>query len=205
MGTYIMEGDYAKARETRDKIPVNFTLTEEALTEHAYYYNLSEIAIEALENSVHYSELSASEVLQVQAVADSSAGPAGTMAQGLLNVFYGYQYEFTPKIPQGGHQRPAAPSGPGNNGKPAGAYQPLTAMPNPARDAVAFYYNLREETAAAVLRVYDINGQLAKTFELEGPKGHLSWDASGFAHGVYYCKIEQQGKAYPALKLVLMK
>lgn len=117
----------------------------------------------------------------------------------------GYQYEFTPKIPQGGHQRPAAPSGPGNNGKPAGAYQPLTAMPNPARDAVAFYYNLREETAAAILRVYDINGQAVKTFEMEGPKGHIGWNTGSFGRGVYYCKIEQQGKSYPALKLVLMK
>ncbi|MCO6488165.1 MAG: T9SS type A sorting domain-containing protein [Phaeodactylibacter sp.] len=82
---------------------------------------------------------------------------------------------------------------------------PLAAMPNPARDAVALYYNLKEETAAAVLQVYDINGQLVKTFEVEGPKGHIGWDAGGFAHGVYYCKIKQQGKAYPALKLVLMK
>lgn len=204
-GTYIMEGDYAKARETRDKIPVNFVLTEEALTEHTHYYNLSEVAIGALENGVHYSELGTPEVLQVQAVADNSTGPAGTMAQGLLNVFYGYQYEFTPKIPQGGHQRPAAAPGPGYNDSAISAYQPLTAMPNPAKDAVIFYYNLKGETAAAALQVYDINGQAVKTFELESQKGHITWEAGGFARGVYYCKIEQQGKAYPALKLVLMK
>lgn len=203
VGTYIREGDYTNARTARDQIPEKFALTEEALTEHNQYYNLSEIAIGALERGVHYSNLSAPEVLQVEAVADNGAGLAGAMAKGLLNVFYGYHYEFTPKVFLEGQQRPAAP--PGHNINPVEAYQPLTAMPNPARDAVSFYYNLKEGAAPAVLRVYDINGQAVKEMALEGPKGRLNWDTGGYARGVYYCKVEQQGMAYPALKLVLIK
>lgn len=77
-------------------------------------------------------------------------------------------------------------------------------MPNPARERVTFQYNL-ESDVPATLSLYGINGNFIRLFALEGQQGQFDWQTERLPQGIYYCRANQPGKAYPSLKLVLVK
>ncbi|MCB9293733.1 MAG: T9SS type A sorting domain-containing protein [Lewinellaceae bacterium] len=203
VNTYLLDSNYTVARAVRDSIPVKFSLKGIDSTEHLLYVGLSEIAIDALKNDIHYASLDSATVLEIQGIADSSLRLAGAMAQGLLNVFYGYNYKLAPYAPAPPSQRPYVPSG--NNNDATDAYQPLTVRPNPAKGGVVFSYSLPNLGIPATLAVYNIYGHVVKEFLLQEESSDIRWDAGQVSRGIYYCQIRRKGKTYPALKLVLAK
>jgi len=203
VGSYLLEGDYASARSVRDSIPTTFDLQGNGLAEHTHFTNLLEIAITAMENSIPASGFDTARVAQVQAIADASNGLAASLAQGLLNFYYGYNYQLLPEAIGGGQQGLAAPPS-GQFSTQTASGQPFVAMPNPARAQVTFQYGL-EEAAPAILRVFGLDGRQVYSTGLDGKRGERSWDTGHLPQGVYYCHIVQAGHSYPPLKLVLIK
>ena len=124
------------------------------------------------------------------------------MAQGLLNVFYGYNYELIPKVPGGGSALARKPSEEPNNRFSVG--QSLEAVPNPAKELVNFHYQLAESIHSASLQIYDVSGALIETLTLEGTEGSIIWNTSNHKRGIYFCRIEHNGKLSHPIKLVLM-
>ena len=202
VGTYIANDEYARAESYRDSIPLLFNLQGNDLTEHGHYADLSDIAIDALENHVHCSEFDSTTVAQVQAIADASDGLAARLAQGLLNFYYGYSYEIVQSSSGGAQQMVAQPTGQFNTTDYY--YQPLTAQPNPAKDKVTFKYDLELE-APAKLVIFDVNGRLVQSFQLEDQKGSIDWGLEHLSYGVYFCQVRQSDNISPSLKLVLVK
>ncbi|MCB9290722.1 MAG: T9SS type A sorting domain-containing protein [Lewinellaceae bacterium] len=203
VNSYLLDSNFTVARVVRDSIPIKFSLKGVDSIEHLLYVGLCEIAIDAFENDIHYASLDSATVLGIQGIADSSLRLAGAMAQGLLNVFYGYNYELAPYSPAPPPQRPYMP--PGNNNNVIDAYQPLTVRPNPAKGEVVFSYSLPNLEVPATLTIYNIYGHVVKEFSLQEESSDIRWIAGQVSRGIYYCQIRRKGKAYPALKLVLAK
>ena len=198
--SHSMEGSYATARSVRDNIPSAFGLQGNGLTAHSHFTDLSEIAITALENNGHAGNYDPATVALVQAIADNGNGLAASLAQGLLNFYYGHNYRLLPTA--NGQQLIAPP--PIFTDNATTLYQPLTALPNPAKGQVTFGYEL-ESDENAVLHVFDMNGKLVKSFTLTGTKGVIEWNTESLSRGIYHCQIWQPGIIPPALKLAIIK
>ena len=204
-GTYIMARDFSTARLLRDSIPDLYSLDSTGVAEHGHFVNLTELVMNAMQADVHYTDYAPSRVSQVQAIADSSNGVAGTMAQGLLNVFYGYSYLSDPVPLQHAPPERAAPPLQGQTGTASGPYRSLKALPNPATDKVVFQYDLGEGNGNGRIEVFDVNGKMVIAFDVNGRKGSLEWDTAPFARGIYYCRTNTLSGSSVPLKLVLLK
>ena len=202
--SYMMEEDFVNTRLVRDSIPAQFGLSGDWLSEHGHYVSLTEIVINAIENDVHFAAYAPARVLQVQAIADNSMGVAGMMAKSLLNVYYGYEYELTPK-PDTLQTAQLIKPPIGKTNELARDYQHLQVMPNPAKDMVSFQYKLGEELVDNEIQVFDVSGQLVTRFEIKGQTGRVQWHTGLVKRGVYFCKLEKGGVAGLPLKLVLIK
>ena len=204
-GTYIMTGDYGTARGLRDSIPDLFGLASTGMVEHNHFVNLTELVIKALQEGADYADYKPSKVSQIRAIADNSSGLAGTMAQGLLNVFYGYGYMSDPKplpLPPSGLKAPPVN---GNASAAHGASQPLKAFPNPATDRVVFRYDLGKGNDSGRMEIFDVNGKLVMSSGISGQKGSLEWATAPYDRGIYYCRISGLSYDPAPLKLVLLK
>jgi hypothetical protein len=138
-----------------------------------------------------------------QYIADNSTGLAGALAQGLLNEYYGYGYEVVPQVP-GGLQALTAP--PHHGVANARQLLPMfTVMPNPARKEVIFRCDVDEKVETAAIRIFNLDGQLVKQFQLGSGYNKVQWDADGLLEGIYYCQFFQAGHSPSTLKLILMK
>jgi len=79
-------------------------------------------------------------------------------------------------------------------------------FPNPFNPATTIRYDLPKQ-ATVTITIFDVIGrQVAKLVNSEQPAGAYSvrWDATGFASGLYYYRIEA-GDFASVRKLVLMK
>lgn len=201
--SYLMQGNITRATEVRDSIPLLYDLTSAQTQEHDYYEDLSDIAIAAIQSSTHYKEFAPATVQALEVIANGSKGTAGVTAQQILNLFYGYNYQFTPQLLSPG-QALNTLTPPANKPKAARKYQPLNLVPNPAKDRVAIHYNFREEGEVATLTIYDLHGRLVEQFPLVGKSGNMELDVAHFERGIYYCIIERAGSEYQTTKLVLI-
>ena len=138
-----------------------------------------------------------------QYIADNSTGLAGALAQGLLNEYYGYNYEVIPQEPSG-QQGLMAPPGKSVTQKQQNQ-QPLIAFPNPAGDFVTFQYNLEKGADNAKLVIFDLDGRQIKMFPLDSEWGSVDWETGHLPYGVYYCQIMGLRLVPASIKLVLIK
>ncbi|MEO1261731.1 MAG: T9SS type A sorting domain-containing protein [Bacteroidota bacterium] len=203
-GTYIMARDFSTAKLFRDSIPDLYSLDSAGLAEHGHFVNLTELVMNAMQADIYYADYTPSRVSQVQAIADSSNGVAGTMAQGLLNVFYGYSYLSDPAPLQHAPSERAVYPLQDHTGTVSGLYRPLKALPNPATDKVVFQYDLGEGNGNGRIEVFDVNGKMVRTFDINGQKGRFEWDTAPFARGIYYCRTNTLSGSSVPLKLVLL-
>jgi hypothetical protein len=200
--SYLMQGNTSRAIEVRDSIPLLYPLTAAQTQEHVYYEDLSDIAIAAIQNGTHYTEFPTATVEALEVIANGSEGRSGVMARQILNLFYGYNYEFMPQLlTQNETLHAPVPHFP----KPEQAtkYQPLSLIPNPAKDRVTIHYSFREEGEMATLMIYDLHGRLVEQLTLAGKSGSTELEVASLERGIYYCTIERAGSEYPTTKLVL--
>ena len=200
--SYFLEGSLTLAEEKRDSIPLQFDLSTWATAEHAYFEDLTDIIIEARLDSTHYAAYDSTTVLLIEDIADNSAGLAGRLARGLLNIFYGYNYSVIPQDISVHQMR--APQSIGNTTTRRYSSQELIAVPNPVRDQVVFHYNLPQGLQTGVLKVFDVNGKQTVKLQLDATEGQVRWRTAGQQRGLYYCIIEQAGYRSPVLKVLLI-
>jgi len=83
--------------------------------------------------------------------------------------------------------------------------------PNPFNPATTIRYQLPSDSRVT-LRVYDLVGRVAQTLAggvQEAGYKQLSWNASNFASGMYFCRLEAVSvsdptKAFSAVKKMLL-
>lgn len=200
--SYFLEDSLTLVEEKRDSIPLRFDLSTWAVAEHAYYEDLTDLLIEARLDSTHYAAFDSTTVLLIEDIADDSEGLAGRLARGLLNTFYGYDYRIVPQSPS--VQGRSALQGSGSVGRPQDRAQALSALPNPAREQVAFRYQLPDPQQPGQLHIYDVQGKHTATLGCGPGTAQQIWHTAGQQRGLYYCILQQGAYRSPALKVLLI-
>jgi carboxypeptidase T len=78
--------------------------------------------------------------------------------------------------------------------------------PNPAGSNATLRYRLPEGYAGqAWLKVVDVRGTAVCNEKIEIPKGEITLNTSGFAPGVYLCRLEATGITAPVRKLLVIR
>jgi len=81
----------------------------------------------------------------------------------------------------------------------------ITAYPNPAKDYVAFYFNLNDKNKVANIVVVDLAGKQVYRNSLSGSKGQHIWDTQKISNGQYVYVINTvSGEKYTG-KLSIQK
>ncbi len=203
--TYLWEGDTLLARQVRDSIPIRNQLTGTQAASHQSYVQWTELKIGFYRNGKDILSLDTASVLQIQQIADVGAGIAAIQTQSLLNFAYGYDYGIFPKVPSSnGEGLIVPPPGSVANANKINLEE-LNAVPNPARDEVAFHYSLPAGISAAILIVTDVNAKNIARFELSDNVGSIRWGTDQLPSGIYFYSIRYAGSKFSPRKLVLIK
>ncbi|HPT14391.1 MAG TPA: T9SS type A sorting domain-containing protein [Bacteroidales bacterium] len=80
----------------------------------------------------------------------------------------------------------------------------VTVKPNPASEWAAFDYTLPENTADAVLTIYDAYGKKVETFTLTSRQGQKIWDTRQLPAGIYFYSLKA-GASYRTDKIIVKK
>jgi len=78
----------------------------------------------------------------------------------------------------------------------------LNYYPNPFNPIINFEIK-SDDIFDLKLRIFNVKGQLVKTIPITGQK--ISWDASGFASGIYLCNVQKNQEIIQSKKITLMK
>jgi hypothetical protein len=200
--SYCVKDSFEVALEKCDSVSMLFELTEAQEKAHKRFVEYLKFTMDAHADGVHYTAYDSSRVAALQSIADSGDDRAAAFARGLLNTFYGYDYRIVPQSPnvQGLYTLPG--SGPAT--QPQERAQPLSALPNPAREQVAFRYQLPDPQQPAQLLIYDMQGKHAATLRCGLGTVQQIWQTAGYQRGLYYCILQQGGYRSPALKVLLI-
>jgi flagellar hook assembly protein FlgD len=84
----------------------------------------------------------------------------------------------------------------------------LSSYPNPFNSSVVIDYSFGQEEGGE-LEIYNIQGQLARTFNLSGKEAQIKWDASDamgnkICSGIYFAKASAS-QSSKTIKLLLLK
>ena len=93
----------------------------------------------------------------------------------------------------------------GSVGLPQDRAQALSALPNPAREQVAFRYQLPDPQQPGQLHIYDVQGKHTATLGCGPGTAQQIWRTAGQQRGLYYCILQQGAYRSPALKVLLIK
>ncbi len=112
------------------------------------------------------------------------------------NILRTYGYHFTPEI--------ELPAGEERSSTPSGGWKPIApascqASPNPARDLVAFSWNI-PATDQARIEIYNASGMLLHTLPVSGASGQALWRNS--VPGLYFYRLMTMGGVVAAGKII---
>jgi len=81
----------------------------------------------------------------------------------------------------------------------------LSNYPNPFNDSTTISFNLNDNVKNAELEIYNLKGQLVKSFTVTNDQTYVDWNASNQASGIYFYKMKANGKTVDTRKMVLIK
>lgn len=199
VSTYMHEGDYTSAQTLLDLIPGLYTLEGAALNNYNDYKSVTEMQMLWQQQGRDIFELNETEIASLVDYADNSSGKAATIAQGILEFAYGYEYCNCP------------PVGDSTVWKSSGI-EPQTqtienslfvgVTPNPANTWVAFDYKLPKYASDAVLEITDLSGKAITAFKLNSKQGQYVWDIRDIEKGLYIYTLKA-GSLTKSGKLVI--
>jgi len=83
----------------------------------------------------------------------------------------------------------------------------LTNYPNPFNPSTRIEFTLAEDSEVE-LAVYDLKGRLVERLidkEMSAGKQTVDWDGQNVSSGIYFCRLEADGKMISTKKMVLLK
>jgi hypothetical protein len=200
---YLAEGEYLNASQKLDSIPLLHPLDAEALTEHAYFNELSNLWQETYSTGKSLANLDTLALASVQHIADNSQRRAGALAQGILNTWYGSHYRVTPILSGGGAPQGLIAPPAGHSHLPSSDY--LSVYPNPARGSVYFHWNLPNEIQSATISIRDLRGKLIDLFEITEKAGKKEWSVERLESGIYIYILNLPDGTFQTSKLTIVK
>ena len=147
-------------------------MNEFELNEYNTYITYFNFKKSLLENNIEMNNLDSTKIAELQAIADLPLPSfPRSMAQGVLCFFYDICYpEDARVLPPENSNRMIAPL---KSNEPS---KEIIAYPNPAKEYVAFYFNMKDKNEVQDLIVADIMGKPVYRQSLKGYQGQHIWD-----------------------------
>lgn len=205
VSSYISEGDFAAAYQKLSDIEQAYTLDAQQVQSHSNYVALVGIWKYVVDNGIPVNGIPAPTVADLQVIADNEPNMAGAMSRGLLNVFYGYQYEVVALDPSDGPLQLLAPPNTANGNTYLADRQYVAAYPNPARKSVSFNWQLPKGTEEGTILLSDMQGREVERIAVSGQYGSIDWQTDKADAGIYFYKIKFKDGESDMTKLVILK
>jgi len=186
VASYVQDGDFTSAQTLLDLIPNIYGLTGDELAQYNDYKLLTEFQISIEQQNRNIFELDTIEIDYLVNIAENSTGTARTVARGILN--FGYGYNYCDCLPADSSTIKSSVIGLNKHETDSGLY--ISAKPNPADTWVAFDYKLPSYIERAVLTITDIEGRVITSFSINTKNGQKIWDARKIESGAYFYALE---------------
>ncbi len=190
INSYIAEGNFLDATALLDMIPSLYGLEGEELTNYSDYATMINLLITLKQEDRSITECTETEKTILINLADNGNGKGRSMARGILNFAYGYEYCDCPQ-----------PGGmPGTKSSKAGIEDfqntfgaKVSAEPNPAGEWTVFKYELPQNETSGAIKITDVSARIIEVLEISGQTGQKVWDTRNIKNGVYFYTITSNG------------
>lgn len=192
----IKEENYADANALLEILPELYQLEGEDLDlyqDDKYLLNLNATLLQQDRNIM---QLDASEISELEIIAENPSGKARNSARIILENFYGFE-DYCDCLDRNETKYSIAE----NKEWATQEEHPIhiEATPNPANHYVEFYYKLSEIDTEGIIIITDINGKQIMTFNLIQSEGSQAWDIRKIPSGSYIFTLktkyfEESGK-----------
>lgn len=163
-----------------------------------------------------WNDLQATEITQLEQMAQANAGLPSAQARSVLQAYYGYHYLKLPAYPGASPgvgaealQTGATPAVDQRveekNSTETAATLSVEASPNPAKSTVKFSIQLPANCHFANLTIFDLNGQQVYSTRVLNGQQSVSWFPNNLQAGIYYYYLESLDRRTPPQKIVLLK
>jgi hypothetical protein len=164
---------------------------------------LFELKLGLLQSQRTYAQMTSLEEQTVRAIAGQTT-KAGAHARSILEMAYGEPATFEVERIEGMGERSA--EAPGANEKVSNEAS-LECYPNPAQGSLNIRFNIHDTGQSNTITFADMGGRRIATRQVDEVQGEttLSIDISGFAPGLYFVRLETDGKYIAGKKVVISR
>ncbi len=201
IATYLQEGNFSAAFSLANTFPQMYNLQQNDITEHNRYISLLQLEQTLFNEGRKVDQLTQSELNMLNEYALASEGSAGAQARGILESFYGADFNDCKSL-DGEESYKNTIANPNLLGEAYGLS--ISVKPNPASDWAAIDYTLPHQESVAVLEIADANGKRIETINLSGNHGQKLWDTRVVPSGSYIITIKVAG-FLKSVKLIVSK
>lgn len=191
--SWLQEQKPDEALKELNSIPKDFDLIEKQLAEYREYESLTILKVNAMKEGRTIADFTKSEVASLVEIADNEIGRAGVQAKGILNFFYGYEYE--PRKFQAsaeGMEKGSLLKSDLASERESIEESPIHIFPNPTKGEITFNYDFDRNLSEGVLQIVDLNGKVIQIFSIEQSDGKIQWDTSNLEPGIYLYRLMDQ-------------
>lgn len=178
--TYMQQRNYDAANALADTLPSKYSLEGNSLEEYEMYVSLLNLE-QVLDTVRSYKDLTETEYVLLQSIADSSKGKAGAKAKGIITKYFGGHFYECISIDEDLFKSSLV--NPNILGESYGLS--ISCNPNPAKDWIAIDYTLPKNESTGTLRFFNNMGKLVLENLISGNQGQFVWDTRKVDAGQY--------------------
>ena len=185
---YLEENNYADAITLANMLPSLYDLTEEEIRDHDNYMSLLSLYNNLYQTGRTTFQLTDTEKIIVEDIANSNSGTASSMAQSIMESVYGITISTCPQIDSNVERGNKSSVFTVEDISKAKGLD-FSISPNPANSWCSLDYTLPGDCMNATIIITDIFG--VKVYEniLSGNQGNKVIDLRDIASGIYTCTI----------------
>jgi hypothetical protein len=181
IASFINEGDFVNAQSVLNMLPALYELEGDDLTAYNEYKQLTLWQMELMQEGRSIFELDSTEIFMLESYTESNT-ISGAAAKGILEFAHGYH--FCNCLPENDSAyMKSSPDISQINTNENGMF--IEAVPNPAKNWVAFNYDLPVYVQDAVIEITDVKGNRVALLEVEAGLKQKVWDIRKIESGVY--------------------
>jgi hypothetical protein len=197
---YLGKKQYTNAEAILNSLPTQYMMNEFENNEFSTYNTLYNFKKNLQQNNVSIHQLDSPRISQLKAIADNGLYSfARTMARDAMCFFYKVCYPYERK------ELPTPIMGKTKISDNKETPKEITVYPNPAKEYVAFYYNLTDGNKVINLIVSDVTGKLIYQSTLSNTSGQHIWDVKNISNGNYIYSITTKTGLKYSGKIVVQK
>ena len=186
--TYISEGNYVQAQSLIDMLPGLYDLSDEELEKYNDYKLYKQILIGLAQENRTIFGLTETELSSLESLAETGIGSAKTLAQGVLEFAYDYDYCNCPDLPEGIGLKSSSGIDMDKLAQAMGL--DIVAEPNPTSTWAAFDYSLPPYETTGVIEITDNFGKVKEIINITQQKGQYILDTRNYKTGIYYYTLK---------------